>query len=203
MKFSQSNRRRIANYLSTAFSPYIIAALIIPIVIFVSTERVMEALFWSIVVPSILIGPTLAYVGFEVRKGNITDMHIRERVQRSKVYVIGIVSLIFLVFILSIFDAPNELQALIYSVAIGNVISFIINMKWKISLHAEGMGGATVITLFIFGYSVAIVMSLISIAVFWSRIELQEHTLMQLVAGYSIAVVVTIGVFLSFGLTIV
>jgi membrane-associated phospholipid phosphatase len=192
---------KTAQLISTLFSPYVVAILTVVIVAYGSTQDLVEALKWTLIVLAIVVMPLFLYVWYQVRRGNITDLHVRERTQRHRVYAIGMASLLIVLLFLWYFEAPTELLALFISVLVGNTISFIINTRWKISLHSAGMGITTIVFYLMFGASFGLLMLFLSLAVMWSRVRTGSHTPMQTVAGFTVAALVTFVIFGAFGLT--
>lgn len=77
----------------------------------------------------------------------------------------------------------------------------VINLFWKISVHAAGISGPATFCLYIFGpltvWSVPLLLSIV--LVIWARLQLKAHTFSQLVAGTLIACIITlIFAYLSF-----
>ncbi|MFX1466867.1 MAG: hypothetical protein ACFFA5_10375 [Promethearchaeota archaeon] len=77
----------------------------------------------------------------------------------------------------------------------------VINLFWKISVHAAGISGPATFCLYIFGpltvWAVPLLLSIV--LVIWARLQLKAHTFSQLVAGTLIASIITlIFAYLSF-----
>lgn len=126
-----------------------------------------------------------------MRKGEIKDLFISKREERTMPYLFSILAYVFWVLFLSkTMGFPIEL--LIY--AIGCVVSIfammMINLKWKISAHLTGIGGLVggifgvcyqlqlnPVWLFV---TVIIISGLVAI----SRLYLKAHTLGQIIGGY-------------------
>lgn len=194
-KYKMSQKRRLARFISTIFSPYIVAIFTVTVVAFAATSQITEAFTWTVTIVTMMVVPLLAYVWYQVRQGRITDLHIRERSERHKVYVIGMMTVVAVLVVLRYFDAPIELVALMISVLVSNAISFVINTRWKISLHAAGMGITTVVIYLLLGNVAGLIWFLLSLLVMWSRIETRSHTILQTIAGYLLAAFVTLAIF--------
>lgn len=126
-----------------------------------------------------------------MRKGEIRDLFISKREERTMPYLFSMLAYVFWVLFLwrTLDFQPN---LLIY--AIGCVVAIIamtfINLKWKISAHLTGIGGLAggifgvcyqmsinPVWLFV---AVIIVSGLVAV----SRLYLKAHTLGQVIAGY-------------------
>lgn len=128
-----------------------------------------------------------------MRKGQIKDLYISKREQRTFPYLFSLLAYIFwTVFMWRVLQVPFFIVAM----GIGSVLSIIIitlvNMKWKISAHLSGIGGLTG-GVFAFCYVMAvnpvwlmILMLVISALTALSRIELKAHTPAQTLAGFTV-----------------
>lgn len=128
-----------------------------------------------------------------MRKGQIKDLYISKREQRTFPYLFSLLAYIFwTVFMWRVLQVPFFIVAM----GIGSVLSIIIitliNMKWKISAHLSGIGGLTG-GVFAFCYVMAvnpvwlmILMLVISGLTALSRIELKAHTPAQTLAGFTV-----------------
>lgn len=128
-----------------------------------------------------------------MRKGQIRDLYISKREQRTFPYLFSLLAYIFwTVFMWRVLQVPFFIVAM----GIGSVLSIIIitliNMKWKISAHLSGIGGLTG-GVFAFCYVMAvnpvwlmILMLAISALTALSRIELKAHTPAQTLAGFTV-----------------
>lgn len=128
-----------------------------------------------------------------MRKGQIRDLYISKREQRTFPYLFSLLAYIFwTVFMWRVLQVPFFIVAM----GIGSVLSIIIitliNMKWKISAHLSGIGGLTG-GVFAFCYVMAvnpvwlmILMLAISSLTALSRIELKAHTPAQTLAGFTV-----------------
>ncbi len=129
-----------------------------------------------------------------MRKGQIRDLFISKREERTMPYLFSVLSYVFWVFFLS---RTLKLDNAFVALAIGTVFTLIvivfINFKWKISAHAAGMGGfvGSIVgaswILNIFPLGLIIVSILLSALVAVSRLYLKAHTLGQVIAGFSLA----------------
>lgn len=136
-----------------------------------------------------------------MRRGQVKDLFISRREERTMPYLFSLLAYVFWVlFLWRTLNFPFELIA----VAIGSIVSLFlivfINLKWKISAHAAGMGGF-VGSIFAVSYlaqinplMLIIISFVVSGLVAISRIYLKAHTLSQVIGGFSLS---AITVFLS------
>ena len=128
-----------------------------------------------------------------MRKGQIRDLYISKREQRTFPYLFSVLAYIFwTIFMWRVLQVPFFIVAM----GVGSVLSIIIitlvNMKWKISAHLSGIGGLTG-GVFAYCYVMAvnpvwlmILMLVISALTAFSRIELKAHTPTQTLAGFTV-----------------
>lgn len=166
----------------------IIILLQIPVFGFYSSWYHIIAIVGTILFTGIL--PALP-IFLMMRKGEIRDLFISKREERTMPYLFSMLAYVFWVlFLWRTLGFPPNL--LIY--AIGCVVAIIamtfINLKWKISAHLTGIGGLAggifgvcyqmsinPVWLFV---AVIIVSGLVAV----SRLYLKAHTLGQVIAGY-------------------
>ncbi len=130
-----------------------------------------------------------------MRRGQIRDLFISRREERTMPYLFSVLSYVFwVVFLWRTLLFPGEFISLAAGTAIALTLMTIINLTWKISAHATGMGGFVGCLLgvsYFVGLNpmVLIVASLlVSGAVAVSRIALKAHTLAQTIGGFCLGV---------------
>jgi len=94
-----------------------------------------------------------------------------------------IVATIYLVgsFILYLSSANPLTIALMFCYGTNTLIVFLINLKWKISVHSMGVAGPT--TFLMFFNPLCFLLGLIGPLIMWSRVTLKKHTIPQVLAG--------------------
>jgi len=144
-------------------------------------------LYWTVlaIVLFILI-PTL-YVLSLVRRGHVTDFHMKIREQRAWPLII-ILLIASLVFSALYFGGAPRLLLIISSVAIIQLMLIVlITFRWKISGHCTAAAGLAVFVVALFGQSLLPILLLVPI-IAWSRIRLDRHTFAQSIAGIFLGV---------------
>ncbi|MEU9080910.1 hypothetical protein [Streptomyces sp. NPDC048357] len=117
-----------------------------------------------------------------VRRGALTDQHIRVRRQRLVPMGLSLLSVLAGITLLHVLGAPREVFALVVAMLVGLVSSLLVTVGWQISIHMSVAGGAVMILALVFGPPV-LPAALIAAAVGWSRLVLKAHTPAQLLAG--------------------
>lgn len=128
----------------------------------------------------------------------ISDPMLNDRKERTLPLIFTMLSYCFLGWYLSHIHAPAWLPAFAFGAAVLILIMTFINLKWKISGHAAGMGGLTALSIFLVyrGYCLVpgtllpCTMVIISGIVASARLLLGRHTLGQVAAGYLLAVAI-------------
>ena len=126
-----------------------------------------------------------------MKRGEVNDLFISKREERTMPYLFSFMAYVFwALFMWRTLQFPMFIVAMGMGSAVSIFIIVIINLKWKISAHAAGMGG---LCGSVFGvcYRTAInpvgfiaLILLISGLVAFSRLELKAHTPGQVLAGF-------------------
>lgn len=118
----------------------------------------------------------------EPRRRKVTDHHVRLREQRPRLMVIGIAFVLVGLTLLVVLDGPQGLIALVGAMVGGLGSSILVTLFWKISIHVAVVSGAVTILILVFGPSMLLLAPLVAL-VAWARIDLQDHTPAQTIAG--------------------
>lgn len=149
----------------------------------------------------------LLFVARMVRRGETATLEVRRRKSRTVPFAIGIASYVLGIAVL--WMVLQTRRPLILTLAalypINTALIILINLRWKISVHATSIAGLFAALLFVAGMlsdlptlglltigSVAPWMVLIPL-VMWARVRSGAHTSMQVVGG----------AFFGFGLTLI
>jgi len=195
--------RLVSNLLSPLFLP-------IP-VYFYATMRLdsnasQHLMVMSVVTLFFCVIPLLALMAMkQVRK--IDSIDIRERTARNRPYVYGLMSMTIGLLLFRFLPLQNEhLYAVLAIVPLINgMIAALINLRWKISIHAMGMASSAVAIFFLSGpvvigwpplhtQSVLLAVFLLSLLLLvqWARVRLEYHSVAQVLAGGVFATISTI-----------
>ena len=128
-----------------------------------------------------------------MRKGEVSDLFISKREQRTMPYLFSFLSYAFwTLFLLRVLKLPMFMVAIGIGTTLSILIITLINLKWKISAHLSGIGG---LTGGVFGvcYRMAynpvwlfVLILAISALVAIARMELKAHTPFQTLAGFTL-----------------
>ncbi len=186
---------RVARAVTEVFAPALLAA-VMPIVIGVTSVLPVGAgLAWALVGTLFcsLIPNTLIWWG--VRRGRLTDHHIRVREQRRTPLVYGLLSVLVGLTLMIGFGAPRPVTAMVVVMfALGLAVT-AANLVWKLSIHAAVAAGSAAVLVIEFGPALLATVPVVAL-VGWSRVRLRDHTVAQVIAGTAVGLLVAIPAFL-------
>lgn len=130
----------------------------------------------------------IAIVQLEVRRGRLTDKHVRIRKQRIVPLTASLCSVVLGIVLLYLFHAPSDVTALVVAMLVGLASTLLVTVWWQISAHNAVAGGTVMILLIVFGLP-AVPAASIVLRIGWSRRVLKAHTLAQLLCGTALGAV--------------
>lgn len=161
---------------------------------YATTGNLIGAIGWSALCAGFVIAPATLYLRRKLKRKEYTDADVSVREHRFGIYAFAGVCELLCLVILVVFGAPQILIACFLAAILTLVISTLLNTRTKVSAHMAAMGGCTAVLFFV-SPVLGILMVLASIATGWSRIYLRQHTLAQVIIGWSIAVASVLVVF--------
>lgn len=156
-------------------------------------------LLWAILylIPTMVI--PLAFVVWQVRRGQVTDMDIHFRQQRKWAFLVTLAGFTTAWVAMQIGRAPAVLLLMACTGLVQWAVLTLVTLRWKISVHTASVSGVTLVLIWGLGLSAAPVVAVIPL-VAWSRIKLRRHTPAQVTAGvllgcaaFSVALLLTLG----------
>jgi hypothetical protein len=131
---------KAAKIVSSVFSP---PAVISVTVIFIGIA--MNAWKWSLAyLISVILVPTI-YVFWLLRTNRITNFHMYDRVERFKPMVLTTIMTIIAWTGFKLLSAPAEMTLFAFVGIFQVVLLLLINLFWKISIHATAISGLSVL----------------------------------------------------------
>ncbi|MFT6210070.1 MAG: membrane-associated phospholipid phosphatase [Bacteroidia bacterium] len=129
----------------------------------------------------------------------IETIHMHTAKERSLPFLTTIVFHLSTFYLFSKAPMPSLFPHLVLGAAISVATAFVINLKWKVSIHMLGMGGivGTIIGL-ILRYqidAIQLVMTLVLLSgiVGYSRLRLDAHTPLQVYVGFILGTLILTG----------
>lgn len=186
---------RVARAVTEVFAPALLAA-VMPIVVGVtSVLPIGIGLGWALVGALFcsVIPNTLIWWG--VRRGRLTDHHIRVREQRRTPLIYGLLSVLVGLTLMIGLGAPRPVTAMVVVMfALGLAVT-AANLVWKLSIHAAVAAGSVAVLVIEFGPALLASVPMVAL-VGWSRVRLHDHTVAQVIAGTAVGMLVAIPAFL-------
>jgi hypothetical protein len=187
-------RQRMARLVTNVLAPVPIAAALPLVVAWESTSTTAEAVAWGLV--AVLFASLLPFLFVlrQVRRGRLTDQHVRLRGQRTLPLLVGMASVLVGLGLLMAYGAPRELVALVGAMMAGLVVSLLVTLWWKISLHTGVAAGAVVILVLVFGPTLLAFAPAVGL-IGWARVEVGDHTPAQAAVGAGVGAIVAAAAF--------
>lgn len=133
-----------------------------------------------------------------IRRGNLTDIYIRDPKQRTMPYIYSIVCYGFWAYFCSqVMHLPQFIVLTAIGSAVVLLLVLLINRKWKISAHLTALGGLFGgMMSFSLTTGISATISLISCSIaalllMFARVYDESHTPMQVVCGYLLGTMAT------------
>lgn len=195
-KPSGNERRmtRAAEILSVVFHPIFIPLYGLIIIYSSNTlhsflpVQLKRMIFILVMANNVLLPMALATVLYA--RGAITTFNARDRNERVLLLTFSLVMYSLTAFLLLRMQVPGLFRAFFISIAVVILVTLIITVFYRISLHASGIGGLLVLVLFMAGlYHISMVWQTVAVlltgsAVLSSRIYLKDHSPTEVWSGF-------------------
>lgn len=184
-----------ARLVSDILSPPVVWAVLAFPIAFRDAPTEIQALTWATMYVVLVCVTPIVYIGMMVKRGHITDMHMKVRQQRIMPFVISIVCAFFAWLGLQLTDAPFVMPLFAVFSLVQLIVMLVITLIWQISVHAISISGATVATAVLFGAIPALITIPLVVLVGAARVKLERHTPAQVIAGTVVGIAVTLMLF--------
>ncbi len=173
--------RKVSLFLSHPFVSFLFL-----IIVSAYTENFLLSFVLSLFFISIL--PVLPILILFKEKG--IDIFVENKEERPFFFTIAMLCFLFSFLTFSYLDIYYlKLLSLCYLIVTFTI--FIINIKWKISVHTSAIAGPVTFLVYFFGYYYSFFYLLLLPAI-WSRLKTNSHTPAQLIAGIFVSSFVTL-----------
>lgn len=181
-------------FISAIFSPLVVPCYGIVIALNVSTLSVLPLTVrlgvTGMCALMVFIAPALAVIALH-RAGLVNDLGLNGRTERTWPYLIAMACYLLAAFYLYRIHAPGWFTGIMIGGFFTILVNLLVNFAWKISGHMAAMGGLCAVVFFlkINGLAavpvtwLAITAVLLTGLVGTSRLGLNRHTPLQLLAG--------------------
>jgi membrane-associated phospholipid phosphatase len=187
-------RRRVARLVTEVLAPAPIVAALLLVVAWRSAPTATEAMAWGLLAALFASVLPFLYILRGVWRGRLSDHHVGIREQRLIPLLTGIASVLIGLGLLAAWSAPRDLVALVAAMTVGLVVSLLVTLAWKLSIHTAVAAGAAVILVLVFGSALLALAPVVGL-IGWSRVEIGDHTPAQVAMGAVLGAVVAAGVF--------
>jgi membrane-associated phospholipid phosphatase len=188
----------LARVVTEATAPAVLVAVLLVAVGWHSARRGLDGLGWGLLATVFASGIPIAYILGGVRRGRLTDHHVRLPEQRRIPLLVGLASAAGGLALLAALGAPRPVLALVAAGVVGLVVAVSVSHWWKMSIHSAVAAGTLVVLASTFGPQVLLGSPLLAL-VGWSRVRLGDHTVGQVVAGAALGALVAVTVFTPLG----
>jgi hypothetical protein len=192
-------KETLAKLTTNVLNPFLTCFIVIVLLAFKGTYNAAVAVKWASISTALSVLPVLAVVIYLVRRKKLDGVFDNPRRQRFGIYlfasVLGAVGYGLLWYL----QAP-ELLVATFAAGLGAIVIFAgINFIWKISLHTAFLAGAVAILIIVYGAVAAGTVILLP-PVAWARIELKQHSVLQVASGTIIAAAIVVAIFWGYGM---
>jgi len=188
-----------ARTLSTIFNPFVSATTLFIIVARAYSSSIRE--FWELSFAGLLfftVAPVLC-IFYLYLSGRISDFDMSDRTERRRGFIGFVVTYFVAALILTLVHAPVQLIAITWGYLGATVVIMFVTRWWKISTHAFGITGPFAAMFLLFNLQPLPYAGIVPL-VWWARVYLRSHTLLQVLAGAALAVISTVVFFKLFHL---
>lgn len=177
----------LARLISLVFHPFVVVIPTMILSIYATTSDWAGAIGWTAVCVGFVIAPAILYIRRKLKRKEYTDSDISVRQHRFGIYLFAGVCELLCLATLLIFGAPKILIACFFAAILALIIGMLLNTQTKVSAHMAAMGGCTAV-FFYLSPVIGALMLLASLAVAWSRLYLEQHSVVQIIVGWLVAV---------------
>ncbi|MGW9425555.1 hypothetical protein ACWGSU_30095 [Streptomyces koyangensis] len=188
-----SPERRSARLITEVLAP---ANLVIAILVAIGWHSTasLSGIGWGLLAGLFCGGLPIAFIIAGARRGHWTDKHVKVRSQRWVPLSATLASVFVGTALLALLDAPQEVLALVFAMIAGLLLTMLVTIWWKVSVHTAVASG--VVSILAVATSLWALLGYAGVAaIAWSRASLRDHTPAQTVAGAVLGAVAAISVF--------
>lgn len=183
----------IAHIISFVFNPALLLIFVPLFLVYRTTGDLYAAFAWT-GYTLIFILAMIGFVIYGVYKKMFTDVDVSKRTQRPLLFgVSGILCLMYL-FGLYYLNGPMILFVVMFGILIGVIVASIVNTKIKASIHVATTTALIIALAVVYnGWYLSLLLVIPLVA--WARVRINRHTLKETIAGGSLGVLLTLGIY--------
>jgi hypothetical protein len=184
----QTVRHGVARLASTIAAPAPVAtALLLGVACYRSTS-LTDGLLLGALVAACATFPATFYIEHVLLRGGRRRRYLSRRFERLAPLAIGCASVLTAALLVRTLEAPRDLQTVLLAMVIVLGLALVATPLNRISVHTAAITGCSVILQHLFGTIGLAVLPIVAI-VAWSRVELGEHTIAQVVTGAALGAI--------------
>ncbi|MEW5871498.1 MAG: hypothetical protein AB1894_19650 [Chloroflexota bacterium] len=170
----------LAKWVSNILSPPVLALF----GIFLAAQAIgsIAAWWWSSYYVLLTVALPCGYIVWKVRRGEISDFHMRVRQERIRPMLLMLACCIAAWSTMLIAHAPTVLLLFATMGILQVAFLLLVTLRWKISGHGTAIGSLAVFLWSIFGPMATPAVIAIPL-VAWARLRLNRHDLSQTIVG--------------------
>jgi membrane-associated phospholipid phosphatase len=158
------------------------------------------AWLWTAIYSILAVLVPLLYVVWLFHTGQVTDLDLRIREQRTRPLLVTLAAAITALVVLYLGAAPRLLVALAGANTMQTAIFLGITRRWKISAHSAAAATLATLGWLLIGNQAQTLALTIGVPVIaWSRIRLHHHTPAQTIAGAALGSSLVLAALLLYG----
>jgi hypothetical protein len=201
--------KRLAQIISVIFHPLLMPTYGMILLLSFNNHLTFQLVFKAKIILTLMIFTSTVFtplILFAIFKRNhmITDFYMKTKEERLYPYL----SLTIIYFLLYLLISKTGLHPVfgffLLTTTLLSLVIFFINLRWKISVHATGMGGLTAL-LIVLSYKLQIDLHLLTGVVIlcsglagFARLKINSHKPSEVYSGYLVGAVVFLLMFLLF-----
>lgn len=140
---------------------------------------------WSLASLHYVLGALLPllYIVWLYRTGKINDLHLPNRRDRIRPFILSVVGALVSIAVFWQAGAPAILIAIAAGGLLQNSTLMAITTAWQISVHTAAAAALATLVWLGIGTPLGALFAVLLILVGWARVRLGRHTLSQVIAG--------------------
>lgn len=171
----------IARIISLISNPVLILIFLPFFLVYKTTKDLNAAWNWTLYT-LVFITIFVLFVLIGVKKKIFSDIDVSKREQRPALYFMGALLSVLYLYVLFLFQAPRILFITLFGIILGILITGLINIKIKASVHVAAISGLiTSLSIIYKGYFLFLLILIFIIG--WSRVKIKRHTVPEVIIG--------------------
>lgn len=181
---------KIAKYISIIGHPLLTIPVFIVIVMFKFNDFHKAFLISSLIIGFVFI-PVILWMYFKSKNGSYTNFDVSDKTQRKSLFLFAVPLLLIVTIILYKTNQSSNLCISVLFALILVIISQIINIFIKSSLHVS-LNIYLAALIFTIDYKISLIVLLFTGLLCWSRVKLKRHTIKEVVFGLLIGTCISL-----------